>query len=140
MRISHYLCTSLSGHKRKPTVSGDMAGVTTRGVLPHTPANHMVFLLCHDFIKFMYINIILMKTRLHFFYITCYNVTLILYITCYNVNYFVSQPMRLDFTGGSGFCQWVWILPVGLDIKTPWTRLLLYHVIYTQPWHNEAYP
>ncbi len=39
-----------------------------------------------------------MKTRLQF-----------LYITCYNVNYFVSQPVGLDFASGSGFCQWVWI-------------------------------
>ncbi len=28
---------------------------------------------------------------------------------CYNMNYFVSQPVGLDFTSGSGFCQWVWI-------------------------------
>ncbi len=48
---------------------------------------------------------------------------------CYNVNYFVSQPVGLDFTSGSGFCQWVWILPEGLDS-------LMYHVIYTQPWHK----
>ncbi len=59
-----------------------------------------------------------MKTRLQF-----------LYIRCYNVNYFVSQPVGLDFTSGSGFCQWVCILPVGLDLavgldmKTPWDRL-----------------
>ncbi len=57
--------------------------------------------------------------------------TLIFYITCYNVNYFVSQPVGLDFTSGSGFCQWVWIWrPHGPDS-------LLYHVIYyTQPWHK----
>ncbi len=62
-----------------------------------------------------------MKTRLYFFY-----------ITCYNVNYFVSQPVDLDFTSGSGFCQWVWIRkPHGPDS-------LLYHVIYTQPWHNNT--
>ncbi len=53
-----------------------------------------------------------MKTRLYF-----------LYITCYNVNYFVSQPVGLEFTSGSGFYQWVWILPVDLDMKTPWARL-----------------
>ncbi len=41
----------------------------------------------------------------------------------YNVNYFVSQPMGLNFTIGSGFCQRVWILPVCLDMKTPWIRL-----------------
>ncbi len=74
----------------------------------------MVFLLCHGYIKFMYINKILIKTRLQFLYITCYN---------------VSQSVGLDFTSGSGFCQWVWILPValdfpvGLDMKTPWARL-----------------
>ncbi len=49
--------------------------------------------------------------------------TLIFYIMCYNVNYFVSQPVGLDFNRGSGFCQWVWILAVGLDMKTPWARL-----------------
>ncbi len=91
-----------------------------------------VFFLCHGFIKFMYINKILMKTRLQF-----------LYITFYNVNYFVSQPVGLDFTSGSGFCQWVWMLPVGLDCQWVWIwkphgpDSLLYHVIYTQPWHNE---
>ncbi len=59
-----------------------------------------------------------MKTRLQF-----------LYIMCYHVNYFVSQPSV------SGFCQWVWILqvgldvasgsglPAGLDMKTPWATL-----------------
>ncbi len=26
-----------------PAVSGDMAGVTTQGVLPHTPVNHTAF-------------------------------------------------------------------------------------------------
>ncbi len=41
----------------------------------------------------------------------------VLCITCYNVNYFVSQPVGLDFASGSG-------LPVGLDMKTPWARLL----------------
>ncbi len=45
------------------------------------------------------------------------------------MNYFVSQPVGLDFNSGSGFCKWVWILPmgldlpVGLDMKTPWARL-----------------
>ncbi len=57
-----------------------------------------------------------MKTRLQF-----------LYVMCYNVNYFVSQPVGLDFTSGSG-------LLVGLDMKAPWARL--YHVTYTQPWYN----
>ncbi len=72
----------------------------------------MVFFLCHGFIKFMYINKILMKTRLKF-----------LYITFYNMNYFVCPnqwvwilPVGLDFASGSG-------LPVGLDVKTPWVRL-----------------
>ncbi len=66
----------------------------------------------------MYINKILMKINFIF-----------LYITCYNVNYFVSQTVGLDFTRGSGFCQWVLILPVdldltlGLDMKTPLERL-----------------
>ncbi len=59
-----------------------------------------------------------MKTRLWF-----------LYIMGYNVNYFVSQPVDLDFTSGSVFCPLVWILsvgldlPVGLDMKNPWARL-----------------
>ncbi len=43
---------------------GDVAGVTTRGVRPHAPVNHMVFFLCNGSIKFMYINKIVMKTRL----------------------------------------------------------------------------
>ncbi len=93
---------------RKDSSSCDIkwysSGVTTRGVRPHAPVNHAVFFLCHGFNKFMYINKILMKTRLYF-----------LYSTCYNVNYFVSQPVGLDFARGSGFlpvgldCQWVWI-------------------------------
>ncbi len=51
-------------------------------------------------------------------------------------------PVGLDFTSGSGFCQWVWILPVGLDCQwvwiwqPHWPDSLLYHVIYTQPWHK----
>ncbi len=50
------------------------------------------------------------------------------------MNYFASQPVGLDFTSGSGFYQWVWIWkPHGPDS-------LLYHVIYTQPWHNPEDP
>ncbi len=48
----------------RPQVKGDAARVTTRVVCPHAPVNHMVFFLCHGFIKFMYINKIFMKTRL----------------------------------------------------------------------------
>ncbi len=44
-------------------VEGDAAGIT-RGDCHHAPINHTVLLLCHGFIKFMYINKILMKTRL----------------------------------------------------------------------------
>ncbi len=99
-------------YHQRPQVEGEAVGVTTRGVCPHAPVNHTVFFLCPGFIKFMYINKILMKTRLQFFY-----------ITYYNVNYFVSQSVGLDFTSESGFCQWIWILPVGLDMKTPWARL-----------------
>ncbi len=73
-------------------VEGDATGVTVRGVCPHAPVNCTVFFLCHGFIKFVYKNKILMKTRLSF-----------LYITCYNVNYFVSQPVGLDFASGSGY-------------------------------------
>ncbi len=61
-----------------------------------------------------------------------------MYITCYNVNYFVSQPVvwilpvGLDFVSVSGFCQWVWIE------KPHRPDSLLYHLIYTQPWHKYA--
>ncbi len=48
----------------RPQVLGDAAGFTMRGVCPHAPVNHTVFFLCHAFIKFMYINKILMETRL----------------------------------------------------------------------------
>ncbi len=47
-----------------------------------------------------------------------------MYSTCYNVNYFVSQPVGLDFTSGSGFCQWsgfcewVWIAS-GFEYENP---------------------
>ncbi len=44
---------------------------------------------------------------------------------CYNVNYFVSQPVGLDFASGFGYEN-----PMGQ------TDYLLYHVIHTQPWHN----
>ncbi len=98
----------------------------------------MVFFLYHGFIQFLYKNKILKKIRLYFFYNICYNVTLIFYVTCYNVNYFVSQPVGLDFAIGSGFCQWVSTLLVGLDMKTHGPDSLLYHVIYTQPLHNDG--
>ncbi len=45
------------------------------------------------------------------------------------MNYFVSQPVGLEFTNESGFYQWVWILPVdldfpvSLDMKTPGAKL-----------------
>ncbi len=33
--------------------------------------------------------------------------------------------------------HWVWILLVGLDMKTSWTIYsMIYHVIYTQAWHK----
>ncbi len=51
-------------HQRNTHIHGDAAGVTTRGVRPHAPVNNTVFFLCHGFINFMYINKILMKTRL----------------------------------------------------------------------------
>ncbi len=38
-------------------------------------------------------------------------------------------PVGLDFASVSG-------LPVGLDMITHGPDSLLYHVIYTQPWHN----
>ncbi len=41
-----------------------------------------------------------------------------------NFLYYVLQCELLCVPiSGSGFCQWVWILPVGLDMKTPWARL-----------------
>ncbi len=51
-------------YHQRPLVEGDAAGVTTRGFHLHAPVNHMVFFLCHGFIKYIYINKILMKTRL----------------------------------------------------------------------------
>ncbi len=46
-------------------------------------------------------------------------------------------------TSGSGFYQWVWILPVGLEFASGSgmqvgldMKSLLYHVIYTQPLHK----
>ncbi len=76
---------------------GDTAGVTMRGVRPHAPVNHTVFFLCHGFIKFMYINKILMKIRLIFVY------------------YMLQCELLCVPTSGSGFYQWVGILSVGLD-------------------------
>ncbi len=118
-------------------VEGDVAGVTMRGVRLHAPVNLTVFFLWHGFIKFMYINKILYELEKGNIWF--------LYNMCYNVNNFVSQPMGLDFTSGSGFCQWVWIVPVGLDCQWVWIwkphgpDSLLYHVIYTQQWHNGQY-
>ncbi len=51
-------------YHRRLQVEGDAAGVTTRGVRPHAPVKHTIFFLCHSFIKCIYINKILMKTRL----------------------------------------------------------------------------
>ncbi len=93
-------------------------GRSQQGVRPHAPVNYTFFFLCHGFIKLMYINKILMKTRLYFF-ILCVTMWLyFFYITCYNVNYFVSKPVGLDFTSGSGFYQWVWILLVCLEFAS----------------------
>ncbi len=57
------------------------------------------------------------------------------------------QLVGQDLTSGSLFCQWVVILPVGLDFASgSWYGdihgpvSLLYDVIYTQPWHNSRYP
>ncbi len=51
----------------RPQVEADAAGVTMGGVRSHALANHMG-LLCHGFIKkIIYINKILLKTRLQFF-------------------------------------------------------------------------
>ncbi len=114
----------------RPAVSGDAAGVTTRGVRPLVPVNHMLFFLCHGFIKFMYIKTIDENKTLIFLY------------------YVLQCELLCVPTSVSGFYQWVWILAVvldfisgsglsvGLDMKTPGADSILYHVIYTQPWHN----
>ncbi len=42
----------------------------------------------------------------------------------FNFLYYVLQCELLCVpTSGSGFYQWVWILLVNLDMKTPWARL-----------------
>ncbi len=84
----------------RPQVEGDSAEVTTRGVRPHAPVNHTVFSLCHGFIKFMYINKILMKTRLIFIY------------------FVLKCELLCVTTSGSGFYLWVWILSVFLDFAS----------------------
>ncbi len=74
--------------------------------------------LCHGFIKFMYINKNIDENK-----------TLIFYITCYNGNYFVSQPVSLDFASISEFFQWVWILQWVWIWKPYGPESLLYYVI-----------
>ncbi len=69
MDFVFYICPhkdlwTTCGLHQRPQVEGDAAGVTTRGVSPHAPVNHTVFFLYHGFIKCMYVNKILMKTRL----------------------------------------------------------------------------
>ncbi len=44
--------------------------------------------------------------------------------------------VSLDFASGSGFCQRVWIYQSVWIWKPHQPDSLLYHVIYTQPWHN----
>ncbi len=91
--------------------------------------------------KFMYINKILMKTKLKFFIlrVTVWLWFFILRITMWTT-LCPTQPVGLDFTSlygfchGSGFCQWVWIW------RPHWQDSLLYHVIYTQQWHNALIP
>ncbi len=46
------------------------------------------------------------------------------------------NPMGLDFISGSGFYQWVWICQWVWIWKPHGPDSLLYHVIYTQPWHK----
>ncbi len=53
-------CVRKDSSSCDPVVSGDTAGVTTRGVLPHTSHTPQ----CHGINKYMYINKILMKTKL----------------------------------------------------------------------------
>ncbi len=45
-------------------------------------------------------------------------------------------PVGLDFVSWSGFCQWVWICQWVCIWKPHGPDSLLYHVIFTQPWHN----
>ncbi len=83
-----------------------------RGVHPYARVNHTVFFSCHGFIKFMYINKILMKTRLWFFII----LRVTKWTTLYPNQWIWILPVGLDFASGPG-------LPVDLDMKTPWARL-----------------
>ncbi len=87
-----------------PAVSPE---TTKRGVHPHAPVNHTVFFLCHGFIKFMYINKILMKTK-----------TLIFVYYMLQCELLCVPTSGSGFYLWSGFCQWVWILSVGLDFAS----------------------
>ncbi len=99
-------------YHRRLQVKGDAAGATMRRVHSHAPVNYMVFFLCHGFIKVMYINKILMKTRLRYF---LYYVLQCDFIFLY---YVLQCELLCVPTSGSGFYQWVQILPVGLDFAS----------------------
>ncbi len=62
------------------------------------------FFLCHGFMKFMYINKILMKTRLIFLYYV-----LQCELLCVPTSGSGFYQWVWIFASGSGFCQWVWI-------------------------------
>ncbi len=64
----------------------------------------------------------------------------ILYVTMWTTlcpnQWVLILPEGLDFVSGSGFCQWVWMFQWVWIWKPHGPDSLLYHVIYTQPWHN----
>ncbi len=70
----------------------------SRGVRPYAPFNHMVFFLCHGFIKFIYINKIVMKTRLN----VCILRATMWTTLCPNHRVWI-LPVGLDFASGSGY-------------------------------------
>ncbi len=90
---------------KKDSWSCDPSRITTRGTHPHAPVNHTVFFLCHSLIKFMYINKILMKTRIFLYYV----------LQC---------ELLCVQTSESGFYQWVWILLPSIGELAPESRIL----------------
>ncbi len=129
-------------HSRQQ-VEGDVAGVTTRGVCPHAPVNHTVFFLCHVFIKFMYINKILIKQDFKFLYymLQCE----LLYVPTRPTGQIPTHwqnPDPLDKSRLTGKIQTHWTNPDSLAKSRPTAMKargpdsMLYHVIHTQPWHK----
>ncbi len=84
-----------------PEIAGrDAVGIITSAVRPHAPVNHTLY-LCHGFIIYMYINKILMKTRLYFWH----------YVL-------IRNQSVLDFLSGSELFHLVWMFPLGLDFPS----------------------